>query len=417
MKKLFLILCMLLTLACAAAAEEFTSGDYTYELLPDGTVEITGYTGSQAELVLPEMLDGKQVTALREWAISCNDALIRVTIPDVIVHVEDTPFDRCPNLAEIEVYSNHPTLMVVDGCLYSMKEQKLVSYPAGRTNTTYVVPHGIEVIGSLAFRGADKLTSITLPGTVTWIGTDAFADCTALESITLGKAVTGISSYAFSGCEGLTSITLPDSLTYMERNVFCRCSSLKDIIVSPDHPLLAVADGVLFNKSDNSLVFYSPVLEAESYEIPQGVTRIEDHAFSGSKAQSIIIPEGVTEIGTGAFESCSALTSLVIPASVTTFGDYVFSGNNSVTLTVTAGSPAETYAIENNIGYVSVEPADDGSWTCSCGAVSTGKFCGECGSAKPESNTNVQSELQCAACGCKPEGVMPKFCPECGAKF
>ena len=87
------------------------------------------------------------------------------------------------------------------------------------------------------------------------------------------------------------------------------------------------------------------------------------------------------------------------------------------TLTVTAGSPAETYAIENNIGYVSVEPADDGSWTCSCGAVSTGKFCGECGSAKPESNTNVQSELQCAACGCKPEGAMPKFCPECGAKF
>ena len=30
------------------------------------------------------------------------------------------------------------------------------------------------------------------------------------------------------------------------------------------------------------------------------------------------------------------------------------------------------------------KPAEAGSWTCSCGAVNTGKFCAECGSAKPE---------------------------------
>ncbi len=59
--------------------------------------------------------------------------------------------------------------------------------------------------------------------------------------------------------------------------------------------------------------------------------------------------------------------------------------------------------------------ADDGSWTCTCGSVNAGKFCPECGTKKPEA-TPVP-EPQCASCGYKPEGATPKFCPECGTKF
>lgn len=51
-----------------------------------------------------------------------------------------------------------------------------------------------------------------------------------------------------------------------------------------------------------------------------------------------------------------------------------------------------------------------GSWTCSCGAVVTGKFCPECGTKKPEP---VQSGAWKCACGATATG---KFCPECGAK-
>ena len=50
--------------------------------------------------------------------------------------------------------------------------------------------------------------------------------------------------------------------------------------------------------------------------------------------------------------------------------------------------------------------APEGSWTCACGAVNTGKFCPECGAKKPD-------ESWTCSCGAVNTG---KFCSECGAK-
>lgn len=55
------------------------------------------------------------------------------------------------------------------------------------------------------------------------------------------------------------------------------------------------------------------------------------------------------------------------------------------------------------------------SWICTeCGTENTGKFCTECGAAKPETS----AALVCKNCGYTPaEGETPKFCPECGTAF
>lgn len=50
---------------------------------------------------------------------------------------------------------------------------------------------------------------------------------------------------------------------------------------------------------------------------------------------------------------------------------------------------------------------EDNSWTCSCGHENTGKFCSNCGTAKP-----VEEGWSCA-CGAVNKG---KFCSECGTK-
>ena len=61
------------------------------------------------------------------------------------------------------------------------------------------------------------------------------------------------------------------------------------------------------------------------------------------------------------------------------------------------------------------KPNDTQGWTCSCGAVNKGKFCPECGAKKPEG----APLYRCDKCGWEPEDPHnpPKFCMECGDKF
>lgn len=60
------------------------------------------------------------------------------------------------------------------------------------------------------------------------------------------------------------------------------------------------------------------------------------------------------------------------------------------------------------------KPANDG-WTCACGTVNKGKFCQNCGAKKPEG----APAYRCDKCGWEPEDPAhpPKFCPECGDLF
>ncbi len=60
------------------------------------------------------------------------------------------------------------------------------------------------------------------------------------------------------------------------------------------------------------------------------------------------------------------------------------------------------------------KPADNG-WTCTCGTVNKGKFCQNCGAKKPEGTPLYR----CDKCGWEPEDPAhpPKFCPECGDIF
>lgn len=54
------------------------------------------------------------------------------------------------------------------------------------------------------------------------------------------------------------------------------------------------------------------------------------------------------------------------------------------------------------------QPAQSLEWTCECGAQNTGKFCSNCGNAKPEVKTSMEWTCEC---GTQNTG---KFCTNCG---
>lgn len=132
--------------------------------------------------------------------------------------------------------------------------------------------------------------------------------------------------------EELTSVTIPDSVTELGVNPFGGCINLETINVSPDHPTLAVIDGVLFSKPDKRLVCYPYAFAKDSCAIPRGTRIIGDEAFAGCYyLTAVTIPDGVTVIGNSAFSRCSNLISVTIPNSVTSIGNDVFFSCDSLT--------------------------------------------------------------------------------------
>ncbi|MDR0472753.1 MAG: leucine-rich repeat domain-containing protein [Treponema sp.] len=208
-----------------------------------------------------------------------------------------------------------------------------------------IPPHiqGLPVtsIGNNAF--AEKnIISITIPNSVTSIGDEAFSGCSSLASVNIPNGVTSIGNSAFDGCSSLASVSIPNSVTSIEDVAFSGCTSLAAITVAAANTEFSSVDGVLYNKTQSSLIQY-PAGKTGSFTIPNSVTRIENGAFYGcSSLTSITIPDSVTNIGDGAFWDCSSLISVTIPNSVTSIGALAFYHCTSLT-SVTIGAKVNIY--------------------------------------------------------------------------
>ena len=95
---LCLLLCALLSLLPSRRKgkkmEERTCGDYTYVLLEDGGARITDYEGEDAELSIPDELDGHPVREIGEEAFYWCDFLTTITLPDALTSIGDNAFLR-----------------------------------------------------------------------------------------------------------------------------------------------------------------------------------------------------------------------------------------------------------------------------------------------------------------------------------
>lgn len=366
MKKWMLaLLAMLLTLMCTVAAAD-VSGDWKYWRLPDGTVEITDYTGSETELIVPGELGGRTVTRIGDLAFSMCKSLKSITLPDSVTSIGFCAFSHCESLKSITLPDSLTTIgnLAFDSC------EKL---------TGVMLPDSLTFIGELAFFGCKKLTGIIIPDSLTFIGDYAFSGCESLTSIELPDSLLSIGAGAFSNT-GLTSITIPASVTFIGEG-FCHTSSLKAIHVSPDNPVFAVVDSALFNMQEMVLLQYPAAASAARYTVPQGTLRIGVNAFYSSDLTEVILPDSVTSIGDSAFIGCFDLKSVNIPDSVTTIGEEAFYHcrnlksvtlpasltdiamdafeNCPATFSVISGTYAEEWCIENDREYVSTEPASD----------------------------------------------------------
>lgn len=232
---------------------------YRYSVV-NGQAQITGYTGSGGDIIIPNTIDGYPVTSIGANAFYNRSTITNIRIPGTVKTVGDFAFRYCVGLTSVEVEA------------------------------------GVISIGNYAFDECSNLISVFLPDSVTSIGNLAFCACIRLEYIKLSNRITTLNIGTFQYCRSLKSIEIPNSVTTISNGVFGECSSLSSITIPQS---VRYIGSMAFNNCSS----------LKSIALSEYVNTIDSYAFWNDKALAlVVISNPGTVIGAQAFGYCDNLT-------------------------------------------------------------------------------------------------------------
>jgi hypothetical protein len=244
-KILALIMCIAMVIGIfpVYAFADDTSSDWTYNVFRDGTAEITGYYGTDTELLFPEIIDGYTMVAIADDAFKydfgdeCN--FTKVVIPETYKRIGRNNFYECRSLSEVclpsglvdiginsfvntELYFNNRSecrrkgqfvvFYIGDYCICSDQGQNYSDY--------YSIKPGTKLIANSAFAHNDKLPGVIIPDGVEYINPYAFYDCYWFCYAVIPDTVKSIGKSAFGNNGLLDAVIIPEGVTEIDDKAF-----------------------------------------------------------------------------------------------------------------------------------------------------------------------------------------------------
>ncbi len=185
--------------------------DFTYVLdASAGTAIITGYEGTERDLVIPSELAVRgaayKVEDVADRAFYNNDIIETISFEDGIKTIGSEAFYDCDLLNTVKMCDS------------------------------------IESIGEYAFYSCDNMEELKLSDSLPIIANYSFYECISLKTITIPKNVVEIDAWAFGGCVALSDVQFEAGslLSYIRISAFKNCA-LKYVEFPPNPILLEAA--------------------------------------------------------------------------------------------------------------------------------------------------------------------------------
>lgn len=224
--------------------------DWTYNVLSEEekTAEITGYNGTENELVFPEEIDGYTMVAVADNAFKYNSLnspeIYSITVPETYKRIGKYVFYGYGTLSNIELphsleyigefaflltdyYNNEickneqNVVYIGEYCISSQQGSEYSElFP-----DSYTIKQGTKLIATSAFFRADRLNKIIIPNGVEYINDGAFFWCQSLKSVVIPNTVKNLGLYSFGMCRSLSAVVIPESVEYIDDLAFWNSSS------------------------------------------------------------------------------------------------------------------------------------------------------------------------------------------------
>lgn len=279
-----------------ATPEEY----FTYEAINGLYARITGYSGTDEHVVVPEMVGEYIVQEIGADVFRDNATLVSVALPDTVTVIGASAFRSCTSLSGIDLGDGVTT--VKNYAFYNCDSLRTFSFPDSVTTTGYAV-----------LRYCDNLTSVHFP--IGWTSADSsgyiVANCPKLECVALPEGLINVPSYALANNPNLKEIILPEGLENINLNAFAECTGLT---------------GMVFPSTIKTVGGLKGCTCIGQIVIPEGTETIGPNAFISVPLESITIPDSVTQINNYAFQNCVKLETVQFGNGLITIGSYAFSG-------------------------------------------------------------------------------------------
>ena len=188
--------------------------------------KITKYSGTEAEVIIPDRKNGRQICEIGQGVFQNQQSIQSVVISEGIRKISQDAFFNCKVLKNVIVastvtelergaFQNCDSLEEID-----LSKTGITKIPEGafkncKNLKKVILPEGLLIIEADAFMGCGQLADINMDNlkVLDKIGSGAFANCISLINIVLPESITRISNGAFANCTQLQTITIPARVT------------------------------------------------------------------------------------------------------------------------------------------------------------------------------------------------------------